>query len=49
MMMIVRPIFPIMDRDKALQSLLGNFLGNSGGGSNQQQGKGGLLGDILGG
>jgi hypothetical protein len=34
---------------QGLQSLLGNFLGNSGGGSNQQQGKGGLLGDILGG
>ena len=33
-----------------LQSLLGNFMGNSsGGGSNLQQGKGGLLGDILGG
>jgi hypothetical protein len=34
---------------QGLQSLLGNFLGSSGGGSNQQQGKGGLLGDILGG
>jgi hypothetical protein len=34
---------------QGLQSLLGNFLGNSGSGSNQQQGKGGLLGDILGG
>jgi hypothetical protein len=33
---------------QGLQSLLGNFLDNSGG-SNQQQGKGGLLGDILGG
>jgi hypothetical protein len=35
---------------QGLQSLLGNFLDNSSGGrSNQQQGKGGLLGDILGG
>jgi hypothetical protein len=34
---------------QGLQSLLGNFLGSSGGGSKQQQGKGGLLGDILGG
>jgi hypothetical protein len=31
---------------QGLQSLLGNFLG---GGSNQQKGKGGFLGDILGG
>ncbi|HZD81589.1 MAG TPA: hypothetical protein VE076_01825, partial [Nitrososphaeraceae archaeon] len=34
---------------QGLQSLLGNFLDNSGSGSNLQQGKGGLLGDILGG
>jgi hypothetical protein len=35
---------------QGLQSLLGNFLGNSSSSrSNQQQGKGGLLGDILGG